>query len=72
MELSIPLGVSAILGVALPDLGFSAMDLVTTAPNSESGKNCANSLPDPAHPLAVKTEALNLLLPNLQLSSKTL
>jgi hypothetical protein len=39
MELSIPLGVSAIRGVARPDLGFKAIDFVTTAPISSKGKN---------------------------------
>ena len=55
MELSIPLGVSAIRGVGLPRRALFIIDLVTTAPISLSGKNCANSLPELAHPLAVKT-----------------
>ncbi|CAB4682780.1 unannotated protein [freshwater metagenome] len=34
-----PLGVSAILGVALPDLALSIIDFVTTAPSSVRSKN---------------------------------
>ena len=54
MEFNIPLGVSAIRGVARPLRGLIMIDFVTTAPISESGKNCESSLPDPAQPLAVK------------------
>ena len=39
IELSIPLGVSAIRGVALPSRALFIIDLVTTAPISFSGKN---------------------------------
>ena len=39
MELSIPLGVSAIRGVARPDRGLTEIDLVTTAPSSSKSKN---------------------------------
>jgi len=53
MEFNIPLGVSAIRGVARPERGFKAMDLVTTAPISLNGKNCDNSFPELAQPLAV-------------------
>ena len=39
IELSIPLGVSAILGVIRPVLAFVIIDFVTIAPISVSGKN---------------------------------
>jgi len=39
IELSIPLGVSAIRGVARPDRGLTEIDLVTTAPSSSKSKN---------------------------------
>ena len=54
IELSIPLGVSAILGVALPLRGLIMIDFVTIAPSDVKGKNCESSLPDPAQPEAVK------------------
>ncbi|CAB4943066.1 unannotated protein [freshwater metagenome] len=62
MELSIPEGVSAILGVGLPDRALTMIDLVTIAPISFNGKNCDNSLPEPAHPLAVKIGLGKLVL----------
>ena len=52
IELSIPEGVSAIRGVGLPYLGLFITDLVTTAPILCRSKNCANSLPELAQPLA--------------------
>ena len=63
IELSIPLGVSAIRGVARPVLGLVIIDLVTIAPSSLNGKNCDNSWPELAHPLAVNIGLENLLLP---------
>ena len=39
IELSMPLGVSAIRGVIRPVRGLLIMDFVTTAPISESEKN---------------------------------
>src|SRR5215831_16328081 len=54
IELSIPLGVSAIRGVGRPDRGASMTDLVTTAPILATSKNCASSRPAPAHPDAVR------------------
>ncbi|CAB4855487.1 unannotated protein [freshwater metagenome] len=39
IELSIPLGVSAIRGVIRPVRALVIMDLVTIAPNSVNGKN---------------------------------
>ena len=41
------------------------IDFVTTAPMSCNGKNCANSLPLLAQPLAVKTGAGNQALPKV-------
>jgi hypothetical protein len=46
--------------------------LVTTAPISEIGKNCDNSCPELAQPLAVKIGFENLLLPILVEKSKEL
>jgi hypothetical protein len=66
MELSMPLGVSAIRGVALPERGLRAMDFVTTAPISLRGKNCASSFPELAQPLAVKMGNGKFFEPNLQ------
>ncbi|CAB4804924.1 unannotated protein [freshwater metagenome] len=54
IEFNIPEGVSAMRGVGRPWRGLFITDFVTTAPISRSGKNCANSLPELAHPLAVK------------------
>ena len=54
IEFNIPLGVSAIRGVARPLLGLIITDLVTIAPSSLSGKKCESSLPEPAQPEAVK------------------
>ena len=55
IELSIPLGVSAMRGVARPDRGLSMIDLVTTPPSSVTSKNWSSSRPAAAQPLAVKT-----------------
>ena len=54
MEFSIPLGVSAILGVGRPARGATITDLVTTAPILATSKNWASSRPAPAHPDAVR------------------
>ena len=54
IELSMPLGVSAILGVGRPARGASITDFVTTAPILETSRNCASSRPEPAHPDAVR------------------
>jgi hypothetical protein len=59
IELSIPLGVSAIRGVARPARALDITDLVTIPPISRKGKNCANSRPELAQPLAVKVGAGN-------------
>jgi hypothetical protein len=67
IELSIPDGVSAMRGVALPLRGFTAIDLVTTAPNSSRSKNWLNSFPEPAHPLAVKIGEGKYRVPNFVL-----
>ena len=58
-----PLGVSAIRGVGRPGRILDMTDLVTTPPISRNGKNCANSLPELAHPLAVKVGAGNQAFP---------
>lgn len=63
MELSIPLGVSAIRGVGRPGRTFDITDLVTIPPISRSGKNCANSRPELAQPLAVNVGAGNQVFP---------
>ena len=63
IELSMPLGVSAIRGVGLPVRALDITDLVTTPPISRSGKNCANSRPELAQPLAVKVGAGNHVFP---------
>jgi hypothetical protein len=65
-----PLGVSAIRGVGLPALGLSIIDFVTTAPISRSGKNCDNSFPDEAQPLAVNIGEGNQAPPNVVPKSK--
>ena len=57
MELSMPLGVSAMRGVARPDRGAIMMLLVTTAPSVETSPNCASSLPAAAQPDAVNVGA---------------
>ena len=49
-----PLGVSAIRGVARPERGSSMMLLVTTAPSVDTSPNCDNSLPAAAQPDAVR------------------
>ena len=54
IELSMPLGVSAIRGVGRPARGASMTDLVTTAPILATSKNCASSRPAPAQPEAVR------------------
>ena len=57
IELSMPLGVSAIRGVALPERGAIMMLLVTTAPSVDTSPNCASSLPAAAQPDAVRVGA---------------
>ena len=69
IELSIPLGVSAIRGVARPERGLTEIDLVTTAPSSSKSKNCESSFPDPAQPLAVNIGDGKYFPPNLQRES---
>jgi len=54
IELSIPLGVSAIRGVGRPARGLAITDLVTMAPILETSMNCASSRPAPAQPEAVR------------------
>ena len=65
IELSIPLGVSAMRGVARPARGLVMIDLVTIAPMSRKSKNCASSLPELAQPLAVKIGDGNQALPSV-------
>ena len=72
IELSMPDGVSAIRGVGLPYRGLFITDFVTTAPISRSAKNCDNSLPELAHPLAVKMGVLKKALPKVVEKSKLL
>lgn len=67
-----PLGVSAIRGVGLPVLGLVIIDFVTMAPISVKEKNCDNSWPELAQPLAVKIGFENLLLPILVEKSSAL
>ena len=55
IELSMPLGVSAIRGVGRPERGASMIDLVTTAPSSATSKNWSSSRPAAAQPDAVRT-----------------
>src|SRR4051795_7013719 len=55
IELSIPLGVSAIRGVGRPLRGCSWIDLVTTPPIARRSLYGASSRPAAAHPEAVKT-----------------
>ena len=55
IELSMPLGVSAIRGVGRPARGRSVTDLVTTAPSVDTGANGCSSRPAAAHPDAVST-----------------
>ena len=50
-----PLGVSAMRGVARPERGSSMMLLVTTAPMDVMSKNWSSSRPEAAHPEAVRT-----------------
>ena len=47
IELSIPLGVSAIRGVARPERALSMIDLVTTPPSCVTSKNWSSSGPRP-------------------------
>ena len=65
IEFNIPLGVSAIRGVARPARGLVMIDFVTIAPMSRRSKNCANSLPELAQPLAVKIGVGNQALPKV-------
>src|SRR5450631_4487465 len=53
IELSIPLGVSAIRGVPRPDRGSASTVLVTKAPSSEMSKKRCSSRPLAAQPEAV-------------------
>src|SRR4051812_45101429 len=55
MELSIPLGVSAIRGVGRPLRGWIWIDFVTTPPMAERSLYGASSRPAAAQPDAVKT-----------------
>jgi hypothetical protein len=55
IELSIPLGVSAMRGVGRPDRGRSCTDLVTTAPIVVRSTNGSSSRPNAEHPDAVST-----------------
>src|SRR3954452_12246754 len=55
MELSIPLGVSAIRGVGRPLRGWSWIDFVTTPPMAVRSLYGASSRPAAAQPDAVKT-----------------
>ena len=57
IELSMPLGVSAMRGVGRPERGAIMMLLVTTAPISVTSKNWSSSRPAAAQPLAVSTGA---------------
>ena len=70
IEFNIPEGVSAIRGVALPYLGLFITDFVTTAPISFKSKNCANSLPELAQPLAVNIGVLKKAFPKVVEKSK--
>ena len=70
IELSIPLGVSAIRGVARPVRTFDITDLVTIPPMSRRGKNCASSRPELAQPLAVNVGAGNQVFPIVVEKSK--
>ena len=72
IEFSIPLGVSAIRGVGRPARALDITDLVTTPPMSFNGKNCANSRPELAQPLAVKVGAGNQAFPIVVEKSKVL
>ena len=72
IELSIPLGVSAIRGVGRPVRTLDITDLVTIPPISRNGKNCANSRPELAHPLAVNVGAGNQTFPMVVEKSKLL
>ena len=55
IELSMPLAVSAIRGLALPGHGPSDTPLVTTAPSRERSTKSANSRPEAKVPDAVTT-----------------
>ena len=55
IELSIPLGVSAIRGVGRPERGRSCTDLVTTAPIAVRSTNGSSSGRTPSSPEAVST-----------------
>ena len=70
IELSIPLGVSAMRGVARPFRALSITDFVTTPPIVVMSKNCDNSRPELAQPLAVKVGAGNQALPKVVEKSK--
>ena len=55
IELSMPLGVSAMRGVGRPDRGWSITLLVTIAPMDVMSKNWSSSRPAAAQPDAVRT-----------------
>ena len=65
IEFNIPDGVSAMRGVGRPWRGLFITDFVTTAPISFKSKNCANSFPLLAHPLAVKIGCGNHAFPKV-------
>ena len=64
MELSMPLGVSAIRGVGRPARGCIMMLFVTIAPRWVMSKNSSSSRPDAAHPDAVRTGASSCMAPS--------
>ena len=72
IELSMPLGVSAMRGVGRPARGLIIIDLVTTAPIDLKSKNCDNSFPELAQPLAVNSGVGNQASANLVEKSKLL
>ena len=59
-------------GVGRPVRGFNMTDFVTTPPIVRRSKNCANSRPELAHPLAVKVGAGNQAFPSVVEKSKVL
>jgi hypothetical protein len=71
MELSMPLAVSDIRGVARPDRASSMIDLVTTAPSSATSKNWPSSRPAAAQPEAVSTGLGSTRSPSRAVMSST-
>ena len=69
IELSMPLGVSAMRGVARPDRAFFIMLLVTTAPRVVKSPNWASSFPAAAQPDAVAVGPLSESAPRLVVKS---